>query len=49
VLQLGHEPARYNPRHRPGRSPVSDAVFTAVSIAFFAICGAYAYFCDKVR
>jgi len=28
---------------------VSDAIFIALSIAFFVVCAAYAYFCDKVR
>jgi hypothetical protein len=28
---------------------VSDTTFILISIAFFAICAAYAYFCEKVR
>lgn len=28
---------------------VSDAVFVAVSVAFFALAAAYAWFCKKVR
>jgi len=28
---------------------VSDASFIAMSVAFFAVSAAYAYFCEKVR
>jgi len=28
---------------------MSDAVFILVSVGFFAVCVAYAYFCEKVR
>jgi len=28
---------------------VNDTVFTAISVAFFILCAAYAYFCEKVR
>jgi len=28
---------------------VNDTAFIAISIAFFVICAAYAYFCEKVR
>jgi len=28
---------------------VNDTAFTLISIAFFALSAAYAYFCEKVR
>jgi len=28
---------------------MNDTTFTLISLAFFAICAAYAYFCEKVR
>lgn len=36
-------------RREPGGPYVNDTIFTAVSVAFFVVCAAYAYFCDKVR
>jgi len=28
---------------------VNDTAFILISVAFFAVCAAYAYFCEKVR
>jgi len=28
---------------------MSDAIFVAISVAFFVVCAVYAYFCEKVR
>jgi len=28
---------------------MSDAFFLGLPVAFFAVCAAYAHFCDKVR
>jgi hypothetical protein len=33
----------------PEGHPLSDGAFIAISIAFFVVCAAYAYFCRKVR
>jgi hypothetical protein len=48
-----HRRARGPQRAPPGgcieHPPVSDTTFILISIAFFAICAAYAYFCEKVR
>ena len=32
----------------PERPPVNDTSFILISIAFFVIAAAYAYFCEKV-
>jgi hypothetical protein len=43
---MRRRPPRGGPR---GGQAVNDAAFTAISVAFFVVSGAFAYFCDKVR
>jgi hypothetical protein len=35
--------------YRQGDTPVSDTAFIILSVAFFVLAAAFAYFCDKVR
>jgi hypothetical protein len=42
-----HEIARKRTGHRG--DVMNDFVFVSLSVAFFAACVAYAYFCEKVR
>jgi hypothetical protein len=57
VLPCGHELARLFPRpnarepcgRNPGGTPMSDVLYTALSIAFFVLAAVFAAFCRKVR
>jgi hypothetical protein len=57
VLRWRHEKQRPSPvdsgrvpkREQQGERVMSDAFFLGLPVAFFAVCAAYAHFCDKVR
>ncbi len=52
-VSCGYEIACFASRHirafEPGGPPVSDVIFTVLSVAFFVLCVAYTGFCEKVR